>query len=286
MRFFSAVRLLAGLGFVSATTLAFAADLPNRDVTPVFVPPPTTGYTVTIGAGPDVTNQFPGSKSITVLPTFHFDYRKVGEPEPFYTPDDAFDVAVYETPFFRIGPAGNYINNRGLSNGNGNFFGLHDIGGTIELGGFAEVYPIPNHVRIRGEILKGVTGSRGLVGNLGGDVFQKLGPFEASIGPRIGFGDNRYASQYFSVTVPESIANGRVGPYNATGGLTSVGALASLRYDINSQYSVLGFGGYSHLVNSVEQSPVATILGSRSQFTAGAVLNYAFNFGGFGILGY
>ena len=265
---------------------ALAADLPNRASAPVFVPPDTTGFTVTIGAGPDVTNQFPGAKTITVLPSLHFSYRKVGDPDPFYTPDDALDIAVFESPYFRIGPAGNFISSRGLSGGNGNFFGLHNIGNTFEVGGFVEVFPIPQHLRLRGELLKGVTGSKGLVGNVGGDVIQRTGPFEFSIGPRIGFGDNRYASQYFSVQPYEAAANGLVTPYQAQGGLTSVGGLGTVRYDINREYSVLGFGGYSRLVSSVGASPIPTLLGTKNQFTAGVTLNYTFGFKGFGILGY
>ena len=282
----TSVVTLASLGLVSIAAPAFAADLPSRAAPPIFVEPVTSGYTVTIGAGPDVTNQFPGSKSITVLPTFHFSYRKVGEPDAFYTPDDAFDISIYENQYFRIGPAGNFINNRGLSNGNGRFFGLHNIGNTFEVGGFVEVFPIPNHLRLRGELLKGVTGSKGLVGNVGADFIQRTGPFEFSIGPRIGFGDQRYADQYFSVQTYEAAANGLVNPYRASGGLTSVGGLATVRYDINREYSLLGFGGYSRLVDSVGASPVSTILGTKNQFTAGVTLNYTFGFKGFGILGY
>lgn len=290
MRISSAFKVAASVGLLSIPATAFAADLPSRDIAPTFVQP-TGGFDVTIGIGPDVMNQFPGAKSITVLPTFHLGYRRAGEPDPFYTPDDAFDIAIFENPYFRIGPAANYINERTLSGGNGNFFGLHDIGGTLELGGFAEFYPVPNHLRIRGEILQGVTGSRGLVGNLGADGIERVGPFEFSLGPRIGFGDDRYASQYFSVSPIEAAVNNAatgsgITAYNARGGLTSVGGLATVRYDFSRQWSVLGFGGYSRLVSSVGNSPVPNVLGSLNQFTAGATLNYTFNFGGFGILGY
>jgi MipA family protein len=278
VRIIPAIGLVSGLGLA---TSAFAADLPSRAAPPIFVQP--DGYDVTIGAGPNVLNRFPGASQVTVLPSIHIGYRKAGEPDPFYTPDDAFDVAVYENPYFRVGPAANYIENRGLSGG---FNGLHTIGGTLELGGFVEVYPIPQHLRIRGEILQGVTGSKGLVGNLGADGIQRMGPFEFSLGPRIGFGNDRYATQYFSVTPAEAAANGIVTPYNARGGLTSVGGLGTIRYDINRQYSVLGFGGYSRLVDSVGNSPIPVRLGSRNQFTAGATLNYTFGFKGFGILGY
>lgn len=277
----------AVVGALAMPIAAFAADAPA----PVFVQPPTTGFDVTIGAGPEITNQFPGSKSVMVLPSIHVGYRKVGEPDPFYTPDDAFDIAIYQSPYLSVGPAANYISNRGISNGNGAFRGLHDIGGTFEVGGFAEVYPIPYHLRLRAEVLQGVTGSRGLIANLGADAIQKMGPFEFSLGPRLGFGNDRFASQYFSVTPAEAAANptltnSGIGAYDARGGLTSVGALVTTRYEWSHQWSTLLFGGYSHYVGSVGDSPVTQRLGSQNQFQAGATLNHTFNFAGFGIFGY
>lgn len=278
----SVLGLIASV-FLSASALpALAADLPSKSVAPVFTQP-DPGFEVTLGAGPNVLNRFPGSREITVLPTFHLGYRKAGEPEAFYTPDDSFDIAIYENPFFRIGPAANFINNRGSCCG---FQGLHTIGSTAEVGGFAEVYLMPRHIRVRGEILQGVTGSKGLVGNLGADGIQRFGAFEFSLGPRIGFGNSRYANQYFGVSTYEASQNPLLTPYNARGGLTSVGGLGTVRYDLNRQYSVLLFGGYSRLVDSVGQSPIATRIGDRNQFTAGATLNYTFAFRGFGILGY
>ncbi len=285
MRFSSALRLLAGLGFASVTAGAYAADLPSREAAPVFTQP-DPGYSVTIGAGPEVVNQFPGARTVTVLPSIHLGYRKFGEPDPFYTPDDSFDIALYESPFFRIGPAANYINRRGLSDGNGNFRGLANVDGTFQLGGFAEILPLPGTIRIRGEILKGVNGSDALTGTIGGDLYHRFGQIEASIGPRVGFGDSNYANSYFSVTAAQSIANGLIAPYQARGGLTSVGGIGTVRYFVNNDYSLLFFGGYQRLVDSVGASPIPTVLGSRDQFTAGVTLNYTFGFKGFGILGF
>ena len=285
MAFSSALRLLAGCCFASLTVSAYAADLPSTASPPIFTQP-NPGFTVTIGAGPDVVNQFPGAKTVTVLPTIHLGYRKFGEADPFYTPDDSFDFAVYENRYFRAGPAANYINRRGLSDGNGNFRGLPNVDGTFQLGGFAEVFPIPDHVRIRGEILKGVNGSDALTGSIGGDLIQRFGPIEASIGPRVGFGDNHFANAYFTVTAAQSIVNGLVAPYQAHGGVTSVGGLATVRYFFTNEYSLLFFGGYNRLADSVGASPIPAVLGSKDQFTAGVTLNYTFNFKGFGILGY
>lgn len=271
----------AGAALLSSAAPSLAADLPSKVEPPVFVQP--DGYDVTIGAGPNVTNRFPGSKQVTVLPSLHFGYRKAGEPDPFYAPDDAFDIAIFQSPNFRIGPAGNYIQDRGSCCG---FQGMHYVGGTVQLGGFVEFFPIQNHLRLRGEILQGVTGSRALTGNIMVDAIHRMGPFEFSLGPRFGFGDSRYANSYFSVTPAEAAANGLINPYNAQGGLTSVGGLGTVRYDLSRQYSLLGFGGYSRLVSSVGGSPVATRIGTRNQFTAGATLSYTFGFKGFGFMGY
>ncbi len=283
MRINSALRYAVGLGLASLAAPALAADLPDRTAPPVFVQPVSTGYDVTIGVGPEVTNQFPGSKQIYVLPSIHVGYRKAGEPDPFYAPDDAFDIAILDNPYFRAGPAANFIDSRGSGHG---YYGLHTIGDTFLVGGFAEFYPVPGHLRIRGELLDGVTGSRGLVGNVGADAIQRVGPFEFSLGPRFGFGNDRYASQYFGVTSFEASINKLVTPYTATGGLTSIGGLATVRYEFSRTYSILAFGGFSRLVDSVGSSPILNQIGTHNQFSAGATLNYTFAFKGFGLLGY
>jgi outer membrane protein len=131
-----------------------------------------------------------------------------------------------------------------------------------------------------------VTGYDGLVGTVGADLIQQLGAFEFTVGPRIKFGDQRYADAYFTITPAEAAANGLVTPYKASGGLTSVGAFVSARYEITRSVSATLFGGYDRLEDSVGSSPVATVLGNRNQFTGGVTVSYAFGFAGFGIFGY
>ena len=285
MRFSSALRLAASISAVSIAFPAFAADLPSRAVAPAYVEAAPI-FTVIIAAGPYVTPSFPGAKSYTVLPSVHIAYLKPGEKDSFYTQDDSFDFRIIDTGWFKAGPAGNFLNRRGLSDGNGQFFGLHNVRESIELGGFAEIWPFQDRLRIRGEVRKAVTGHDGVVGSIGADAIGRFGPFQVSVGPRVKFGDQKYVDSYFSVTPNEAFLNGRVGPYRASGGLTSVGAFATARYDFNSTYSATLFGGYDRLASSVGDSPVATTLGSRDQFTGGITLAYTFGFKGFGILGY
>lgn len=285
MHFFSALRLAASISAVSIAIPAFAADLPSRAVAPAYVETAPI-FTVIIAAGPEVTPSFPGSKSFTVLPSVHLAYLKPGEHDSFYTPDDSFDFRIIDTGWFKAGPAANFLNRRGLSDGNGQFYGLHNVRDSVELGGFAEIWPLQGHLRIRGEIRKAVSGYDGLVGSIGADAIGRFGPFQASLGPRIKFGDNRYVNNFFSITPGEAALNGRVTPYQASSGLTSVGAYATVRYDFNPTYSATLFGGYDRLASSVGNSPVATVLGTRDQFTGGVTLAYTFGFKGFGIMGY
>jgi outer membrane scaffolding protein for murein synthesis (MipA/OmpV family) len=262
--------VVAGLMAATLAMPVHAADLPSMAAPPVFVAPPM--FTVVIAAGPMVEQSFPGSKAFTVLPSVHLAYLKPGEHDVFYTPDDSFDIVVFDNGIFRFGPAGNFLNRRGLSDGNGQFKGLPNVRYSIELGGFVEIWPLKDHLRIRGEIRKAVTGYDGLVGSIGGDAIGQFGPFQASIGPRFKFGDQRYADRFFTITPFEAAANGLVTPYKASGGLTS--------------YSATLFGGYDRLASSVGASPVATVLGTRDQFTAGVTLAYRFGFKGFGVFGY
>ena len=284
MRYSSFLRLAASVGALSIAVPAIAADLPNHAMAPVFAPPPI--FTVIIAGGPEVTTSFPGSKSYIVLPSIHIAYLKPGERDPFYTPDDSFDFAIFDTGFFRAGPAANFVNRRGLSDGNGQFFGLHNVHNSVELGGFAEIYPLQDHLRIRGEIRQAVTGHHGLVGTIGADAIQRIGPFQVSVGPRVKFGDQTYMNNFFTITPLEAALNGRVTPYQASGGLSSIGGLATTRYDFNQTYSATVFGGYDRLVSSAGSSPVSTVLGTRDQFTGGVTVAYSFSFKGFGVLGY
>ena len=220
------------------------------------------------------------------MPSIHLAYLRPGEHDFFYSPDNSFDIAILNTGFFRAGlvPA-NFVARRGLSGGNGQFNGLPNVDASAELGGFAEIWPWGSSA-IRGEILKAVSGYDGLVGTIGADLIGRFGPFQLAGGPRIKFGDQRYADSYFTITPAAAAANGLVTPYQASGGLTSAGVFAQARYDVTRNISATVFGGWDRLESSVGAKSVATVLGSRNQFTGGLTLAYAFGFKGFGIFGY
>jgi MipA family protein len=269
---------LAGLIAITATSVRAA------DLAPI-TPAPIEGWVINLGVGPNVFNSFPGAKSYSVWPTGYIAYHRPGEPDPFIAPDDGFSIALLDLGWIKAGPVARFIPRRSLSGGflggsNGSFYGMHNIGLTAEIGGFLELWP-SEHFRIRAEARQGVSGAQGFDANLELDYVQRYGAFTFSAGPRFQFGDNQFNSAYFSVTPAEAFLNGRVYPYQAHGGLTSVGGLGAVKYEFSPAWSTTVFGGVSRYVSSAGGSPIPNRLGSLNNVTAGAIVAYSFLWNGF-----
>jgi MipA family protein len=266
---------LAGL-FAIAASAAGAADL-----TPP-TPAPVEGWTITLGVGPEVFTSFPGASSVSIWPTGYISYRRPGELEPFVSPDDGLGIALLDLPWIKGGPVARFISERTLSGGfgsignNENFFGLHNVGFTAELGGFLELWPT-DFIRARLEARQGVSGAQGFDANIELDVVERYGPWTFSAGPRFQFGDTQFMNAYFSVTPAEAFLNGNVFPYKAHGGLTSVGGLGAIKYAFTPAWSATVFGGVNRYVSSAGGSPIPNRLGSLNDITAGALVAYTFN---------
>ena len=135
-----------------------------------------------------------------------------------------------------------------------NFFGLHNVGFTAELGGFLELWPV-DFIRARFEARGGVSGAHGFDANIELDVVERYGPWTFSAGPRFQFGDNQFMNAYFSVTPAEAFLNGNIFPYQAHGGVTSVGGLGAIKYNFTPTWSATAFGGVNRYVDSAARKP-------------------------------
>lgn len=266
--------VLASL-FASLSAQALAADLAPP---PPEAPP--SGWLVSIGLGPEALTSFPGARTYRLWPTGTLAWRGPNDPPLFSAPDDGFGIALLNLGWIQAGPVGRFVPRRGLSDGNGAFWGLNNVGWTAEIGGFAQVW-LSDFLRTRIEIRQGVNGHRGLDANVEFDAVERYGPFTFSAGPRLALGNTRYMSAYFSVTPAEAFANGKVYPYQASGGVTSIGALAAVKYDITPAWSATLFGGYDRLVNSAAESPIPNRLGSLNEWSGGLIVAYTFSFNGF-----
>jgi outer membrane scaffolding protein for murein synthesis (MipA/OmpV family) len=258
----------------------YAADLGSRRmIAPAPVAAPT-GYIVTVTGNVQAGPRFPGSDDTIVSGFPSLNWRRVGEPERFTAPDDGISITLYETPWLRFGPTGDYLGSRNPKDDR-DFTGLHKVDWTIEAGAFLEVWPV-EFLRARAEIRRGFNGHEGVVGSIGLDLVHRFGAFVFSVGPRLALGDTEFTREYFGVTPVEAALNGRVSSFRPDGGVTSVGGLAAVTYKWSEQWSTTVYGGYDRLVDDAGRSPVSRVLGSRDQYTVGAKLSYSFHFAGFG----
>ena len=268
---FAASSILAGAGALAADSSPAPAASPPPASPPAPAASPD-GYIVTLQAIGAVAPSFPGSAVVRPYPFPGVSVRGIGEPERFSAPDDGFGVPVFEADGLRMGPVANFVFRRGNRDG---LFGLHHVGLTHEVGGFAEYFAF-DHFRARAELRQAVDGHEGFVASLGADFFGESNSFRVSLGPRLNLGDNRYANAYFSVTPVEAILNGRLEPYQASGGFTSAGGVATVRYDFTPNLNATVYTGLQRLTGSVGGSPIPNMVGSRDQFTAGVSVSRSF----------
>lgn len=267
----AASSILAGTGALAADSSPAPAASPPPASPPAPAASPD-GYIVTLQAIGAVAPSFPGSAVVRPYPFPGVSVRGIGEPERFSAPDDGFGVPVFEADGLRMGPVANFVFRRGNRDG---LFGLHHVGLTHEVGGFAEYFAF-DHFRARAELRQAVDGHDGFVASLGADFFGESNSFRVSLGPRLNLGDNRYANAYFSVTPVEAILNGRLEPYQASGGFTSAGGVATVRYDFTPNLNATVYTGLQRLTGSVGGSPIPNMVGSRDQFTAGVSVSRSF----------
>jgi outer membrane protein len=263
------------LGAPLGLALLAAAPAAHADDAPIAAVP--DGWIVTLRGIGALAPSFPGSARLRPYPFPAIDIRRIGEPELFSTPDDGFGFALVDTHGLRFGPVANFVFKRGQRDG---LTGVHTVSLTHEIGGFIE-YRAGDHFRTRAELRQGIDGHEGFVAALGADIFGGDGRATVSIGPRISLGDNRYANAYFSVTPAEATFNGHLSPYEATGGFTSAGGLATFRYDFTKNLNATVYGGLQRLTGSVGSSPIPNDIGSRNQFTAGLSIARSFEIRGF-----
>jgi outer membrane scaffolding protein for murein synthesis (MipA/OmpV family) len=254
--------LAAGRVLAADSQAPAASQDPKRD----------DAYIGTLQAIGAVAPSFPGSSVARPYPFPGVAVRGVGEPERFGAPDDGFGVPVFDADGARLGPVANFVFARGGRDG---LFGVHHVGLTHEVGGFAEYFAF-DHLRARTELRQAVDGHGGFVAALGADLYGEANSFRLSLGPRLNLGNNRYANAYFSVTPVEAILNGRLEPYQANGGFTAAGGVATLRYDFTPNLNAVVYTGLQRLTGSVGGSPIPNMVGSRDQFTAGVSVSRSF----------
>jgi MipA family protein len=235
-----------------------------------------TGRTITIGLGAQTYPKYPGADSYGINPLPIFGLRREGTPMPFEAPDDGIGFGLLgRDSAINIGPAVRFQGKRQEDDVGAP---VGDVGFTVEVGGFVEVYPSENF-RLRGELRQGLGGHKGLVGDVGADfVVRDENSYIFSIGPRARWADSDHNRAYFGV--PVAIPASGLAAYDLDSGFYAVGAQAGLTYRVGRNWGLQGYAGYDRLIGDAADSPIVRGFGSRDQFSGGLGLFFEFNVGG------
>lgn len=265
--------LLAGAA-LSILAAAPAAAQDRDDDDPEATRP---GWIVTIGAGVQAAPQFPGADDLAISPMPIVGLRRAGRPVPREAPDEGFGFGLLsDEGAFNIGPA---LNIQGRRREEDVGAAVGNVGWTIEVGGFVEAFPVENF-RLRAEVRQGISGHRGLVGDLGADIFARgRGDTLFSIGPRVRWADDDYMDAYYGV-LPAVAATTGLAAFDPGSGIHAIGGAAGLRLDVGGGFAIQAHARYDRLMNDAADSPIVATFGSRDQFGGGIGLSYSFRVGG------
>ena len=260
-RTFGCIFTTAAFAMLCATP-AMAQD--ERDERPLIV---------SVGVGPQLQPEYPGSDEYSLQPLFGGHVRREGDPIPARGPDDGFGFSLTgRNGPIEIGPMLQFQGKRKQEDVGA---AVGDVDFTIEPGLFVNV-KLGDNFRLRAEGRRGFGGHEGWVGDLGADLFVRGGTETVfSIGPRLRLADDEYMNAYFGVTPAQAIVSG-VPAFSPDGGVKSVGAMAGITHQISRSFGIFGYAGYDRLVGDAADSPIVQQFGSRDQFSGGIALYYSF----------
>ncbi len=222
-------------------------DRPNPDVV------------VTLRAGVEVSPSYFGSKDYSVGPDLaaRIDFLRL---------PGGFQYGSSRTVGFRQGwglqGSFRYIGGR---SGKDELQGLNDVDWSAEAGlgvGYEQ-----RNWRVFTDVRYGFVGHNAWVGEVGADgIAYPIEGLTLTAGPRLSFGDDRFAQTYFGISNQESAANGTLPAYNASGGLLGAGVEIGARYLFNERWGVEGAANWQRLLNSAANSPI-TQQGTDDQYS-------------------
>ena len=231
-------------------------------------------WIVSVGGQINAAPPYEGAGYDLFLPLPALGLRRASQPGHPTIAGDAPGIAVLSKSWISFGPN---VRFRGSRDDTGLRQGLDKIGIAAEPGLFLTLWPT-NWLRLHGEERRGVIGYHGWVGDAGLDLVAKMGPWTATAGPRIGWGDTTYMQTYFGVSPAEAAASPVIDtPYAPRGGRRYLGAGAGLSYRFNPSWQVNANAGFHRLDDVAANSPIVRLIGSRNDYSGGVGFKYSFH---------
>lgn len=237
-------------------------------------PAAAKAWIATVGGRVTSSPPYEGADKYRVRAAPTLSIRPADRPYRFSPSDGGASIALIDTEHFSLGPIVRFRYKRDAVR---DLAGLRAIKRAAEPGAFVEVWPA-QWLRGRAELRHGVGGHHGTVAELGGDlVYTGTGRWDVSIGPRLGWGDEKYLRRYFGVTPAEAAASPLVAqPYEPTAGRRYTGVEVAGAYHLTPAWQIKGAVGYRKLADKAADSPVVQVAGKSTQMQASLGVSYSF----------
>jgi outer membrane protein len=229
---------------------------------------------VTLGGRAQTAVPYEGAGYNIFVPVPSISLRRPGRPERPQFADDTPGISVISTGWLSMGPV---LMLRGERNTHGDRTGLNNVPFAVEPGLFVTLWPT-DWLRLRVTERRGVRGDHGWTGDAALDLAGKAGRWTATIGPRVGWGDQNYMQTYFGVTPAEAAASPIIDtPYSPSGGLRYLGAYAGLGYRFDAHWKSWANVSVHRLASGPADSPIVRQIGSRDDIAGGLGVTYTFD---------
>ncbi|MGK6355410.1 MipA/OmpV family protein [Sphingomonas sp. DT-207] len=235
-----------------------------------------TGF---VGLGPGLLPRYEGSSDYRLLPFAIGTIRRGGVSVDFQGARLRADLIPDE--ILALGPlAGVRLGRDDDVDGR---VGLLDrIDTAVELGGFVGLR-LGGDARGQGQVLLDLTAMADVAGVHDGVLVSATAGYVALRGPQFSlsldtqatWGDAAYTRTYFGVTPGESARSG-LAAYRPEASFRDVGAGATLGYQFDRRWGLIGRIGWTYLVGDAADSPIVRDEGSRHQAAGGIALTYRF----------
>jgi outer membrane protein len=231
-------------------------------------------WVVTVGVRPEAVIPYEGANHDIFFPTPVLQIRRADHVARPIVPDDTPGWPLIYTDHLMAGPVLRFREKR---SSDGDYAGLHEVPWAIEPGLFATLWPtewLRGHVEVR----RGVKGHSGWEVDGALDLAAYQGPWSATVGPRIGWGDHDYMRHYFGVTAQDAATSPLVNvAYSPSAGVRYGGVGATLSRNFGPHWSAGANFSYRRLAGPAGDSPIIHTIGGRDELSGGASLRYSFD---------
>ena len=235
------------------------------------------GWIVSLGAKASVSPPYEGADHFVTRPTPTFSVTPADKPYRFTPLDSGTTFALVDSRYVVFGPMARFLYGRGDS---GQLQGLKKVDWAVEPGAFLDLWPT-KWLRLHGEGRHGFVGHRGWVGDVGADLVSQGKRWDFSLGPRMGFGDDKYMFTYFGVTPQENARSPLIKTaYDPGGGRRYTGVEFGTAYHMTKRFVIKADVGYHQLSDKAALSPIVQVAGEKQQYTASVGASWSFHVGG------